>query len=86
VGRVGNGGGYGLVATNPANGDLWRYLGTPKKWEQIGGPGAAFIVGASTVFGVSPGWQAVWEYDGTGTAWTQVGGPGSEFAAASPGE
>lgn len=71
------GGGYGLVATNPFNGNLWRYLGFPSKWEQIGGPGAAFTVGASTVFGLSPAHQGVWRYNGSGTSWTQIGGPAS---------
>ena len=36
------GGGYGLVATSPSTGDLWRYLGTPQEWELIGSPGCQF--------------------------------------------
>ena len=62
------GGGYGLVATNPSTGDLWRYLGTPQEWELIGSPGATFVVTGNTVVGLSPDRSAVWQYDGTGTS------------------
>jgi hypothetical protein len=70
------------VATNPSTGDLWRYLGTPQEWEQIGSPGATFVVTADTVFGLSPDRSAVWQYDGTGAYWTQVGSPAAEIVAA----
>jgi Peptidase A4 family len=51
------------------------------EWEQIGSPGATFVVTADTVFGLSPDRQAVWQYDGTGASWTQVGGPAAEIVA-----
>ena len=79
------GGGYGLVATNPSTGDLWRYLGTPLEWELIGSPGADFVVTGDTVVGLSPDRSAVWQYDGTGTSWTQIGSPAGEIVAVRPG-
>ncbi|WP_431956697.1 tectonin domain-containing protein [Nocardia lijiangensis] len=74
------GGDYGLFATSPS-GDIWRYLGTPDKWEAIGGPGASFAVTRDTVYGLTPDRGAVYRYTGSGTAWTAVGGPAHSIAA-----
>jgi hypothetical protein len=75
------GGTFGLVATNPENGNLFRYLGTPDSWEQIGGPGAEFAVTRDTVFGLTPNRDAVFRYDGIGASWTSVGGPAAAICA-----
>jgi hypothetical protein len=73
------GGSFGLVATDPTTGDLFRYLGSPGNWEFIGGPGAAFAVTADTVYGLTPDRSAVFRYDGFGSSWTRVGGPANEL-------
>jgi hypothetical protein len=68
------GGDWGLVATSPMNGNLFRYLDSPDQWEHIGGPGAQFAVTRDTVFGLTPDKGMVFRYDGFGTSWTRVGG------------
>jgi hypothetical protein len=73
------GGDWGLVATNPGNGDLWKYLGVPGKWEQIGGPGASFAVTNESVYGLTPNKGAVFRYNGSGQNWTQIGGPAGQI-------
>jgi hypothetical protein len=72
------GGGFGLVATNP-NGDLYRYLGKPDKWERIGVAGDSFAVTSDAVYGLTPDKQAVVQYSGTGMSWTKIGGPASKL-------
>jgi Tectonin domain len=85
------GGGWGFVATNPANGDVYRWTGStvppfgggtpdPMQWEQIGGPGAAFAIGDDTVYSLTPNRGAVYAYDGSGQSWTQIGGAASAIA------
>ena len=74
------GGGYGLVATGWSGG-LWRYLGTPNQWQQIGDTGAEFAVTGDTVFGLTSNSDSVWRYDGSGTSWTQVGNGASALVA-----
>jgi hypothetical protein len=85
------GGDWGLVATNPSNGDLYGYQyhgpednPAPPVWEHIGGPGASFAVSYETVFGLStnPNGGGVYRYDGRGTSWTKVGGPAHSIVAA----
>ncbi|MFE5430000.1 hypothetical protein [Peribacillus simplex] len=73
------GGKFGLFATNPSNGNLFRYLGSPDKWEFIGLPGASFAVTGDTVYGLTPDRSAVYRYDGFGSNWTRVGGPAKEI-------
>ncbi|WP_230686284.1 hypothetical protein [Catellatospora vulcania] len=68
------GGDWGLVATNPSTGDVFRYLNAPDKWEFIGGPGATFAVTGESVYGLSPDQNQVYRYDGHGNSWTKVGG------------
>ncbi|MFE4588715.1 M64 family metallopeptidase [Streptomyces laurentii] len=73
--------GRGLVATNPDNGDLYTYMGTPDSWRYTGGAGASFAVATDTVYGLSPGSDAVYSFDGFGSSWTRVGGPAYSIAA-----
>jgi hypothetical protein len=71
----------GLVATAPgADGDIWRYNGTPNSWTDIGGPeGFATLtdiaVGANGVYRINPasaaGVTVVDEWTG-GTTWTPI--------------
>jgi beta-fructofuranosidase len=77
------GAGNTLLATNPANGDLYRYLavrwgtsdGQPDYWQRIGGPGRRFAINDTGVFGLAPDGSAVHRGNGTGDQWTQIGGP-----------
>lgn len=73
------GGRYGLVATDPTTGSLFRYLGTPHNWQHIGGPGAMFAVTADSVYGLNPNKSGVYRYDGHGTSWTHVGNAAGEI-------
>ncbi|MFC7266060.1 hypothetical protein [Streptomyces lutosisoli] len=73
------GGDWGLVATNPNSGDLFRYLNNPDKWERIGGPGASFAVTRDSVYGLSPDRGAVYAFTGSGDSWTQIGGPAGQI-------
>lgn len=72
------GGIWGLVATHPTTGALFHYLGSPFKWEQIGGPGASFVV-IDSVYAISPDLSSVWRYDKTPLSWTQIGGPATKL-------
>ncbi|MFF2959890.1 hypothetical protein ACFVT1_13480 [Streptomyces sp. NPDC057963] len=69
------GGDWGLAATNPDNGNIFRYLGSPDSWQQIGGPGASFAATwlGDSIYGI--GGDGVYRYDGQGTSWTKVGLP-----------
>ncbi|MER7182833.1 hypothetical protein ABT404_25735 [Streptomyces hyaluromycini] len=75
AGRI-YGGDWGLVATNPENGNIFRYLGSPNAWQHIGGPGASFAVTRDSVYGI--GGDGVYRYDGHDTSWTKVGGPAGQ--------
>jgi hypothetical protein len=71
-------GSFGLVATDPATGNLYHYLGTPGKWAQIGGPGFTFVMdGNSHLYGKSGGVSDVYQYTGNGStnSWTKISGP-----------
>jgi len=74
------GGTFGLFATNPTDGNIFRYLGTPHSWEFVGGPGASFAVTGESIYGLGNE-RTVWRYDGSGSTWTQVGGPAAELYA-----
>jgi hypothetical protein len=65
------GGTYGLVASNPINGNIFRYRGFDR-WEFIGGPGAEFAVTAESVYGLTPDRQRVYRYNGFESSWTQI--------------
>ena len=71
-------GSFGLVATDPATGNLFHYLGTPGNWAQIGGPGFTFVMdGNSHLYGLARDLSAVYQYTGNGStnSWTKIGGP-----------
>jgi hypothetical protein len=72
------GGYYGLFATSPDSGDIFRFL--QGEWLRIGAPGASFVATAESIYGLGDAGN-VWRYDGTGDTWTQVGGPASELYA-----
>ncbi|MEV5238726.1 twin-arginine translocation signal domain-containing protein [Streptomyces cinnamoneus] len=86
--RIGNdaqqlyGGDWGLVATDPG-GNIWRYLGSPHRWQAIGGPGAMFAVAHDTVYGLTPRRDGVYRYSGSGTFWTVAGGPADMIVTSS---
>jgi hypothetical protein len=69
------GGGYGLIAAAPGNGDIYHYLTSSNTWEQIGGSGAEFALTADTIYALTPDRGAVMRYNGRPFSWTQVGGP-----------
>ena len=66
---------YGIFATNPTNGDIYRYNGAPMNWTKVGGPGYTFAANNTTLYGLSPDKSGVWKYTGSGVTWTKVGGP-----------
>ncbi|CAM5656745.1 Tachylectin 2 domain-containing protein OS=Streptomyces aurantiogriseus OX=66870 GN=GCM10010251_93900 PE=4 SV=1 [Streptomyces aurantiogriseus] len=65
------GGPWGLVATDPNTGALFRY--NNGSWAQIGGAGASFAVTGDSVYGLTPSRDAVYRYDGQGTSWSKIG-------------
>ncbi|MEV0052134.1 hypothetical protein AB0H34_16695 [Saccharopolyspora shandongensis] len=75
------GGDWGLAATNPSSGDLFRYRNTPDQWAHIGGPGASFAVTGESVYGLStnPVGGGVFRYDGNDMSWTRIGGPAGQI-------
>ena len=73
------GGVYGLFATHPTSGDIFRYMGTPQTWERIGLPGANFAVTSNTIYGLTGDRQRVYRYNGWGDSWMQIGGPAAEI-------
>ncbi len=75
------GGDWGLLATSPMNGNLFRYLDSPDEWEHIGGPGATFAVTGRTVFGLTPNRGGVFQYQLFDTSWRRVGGPADDIVA-----
>jgi len=73
-------GGTGLLATNPANGDVYLNNDFANQWHRIGGPGANFVISsASQIFGLTPSRNAIniWQ----GDSWVTVGGPASVVVA-----
>ena len=77
-------GSFGVVATDPATGNLFHYLNTPNQWAQIGGPGATFAMdNGGHLYGLSPNKSAVYQYTGNGrnNQWRQIGGPASQIYA-----
>lgn len=72
-------GGYGVFATDPNTGDIYRYNGTPMSWSRVGGPGAEFAVNATTLYGLAPDHSKVMQY--TATGWIQIGGPAAHLYA-----
>ncbi|WP_037606854.1 hypothetical protein [Streptacidiphilus rugosus] len=76
-------GGFGLFATNPNDGSISKYNGTPGSWTVVGGPGATYAVGASSLYGISSDFSAVSTWTGSGTSWTAVGDSASEIAVGS---
>jgi hypothetical protein len=72
------GGVWGLVATD-SQGDLWHYEDQPNKWAKIGGPGYRFVVGDTTVYGLTPDRGVVNEFNPANGTWFQIGGPASEI-------
>lgn len=77
------GGAFGLLATNPSTGDIWKYNGRPNDWTKAGGPGADFA-GAHTIFGLTPDRSAIWrrEYNPSTRTydWRRVGDPAAAIA------
>lgn len=67
-------GSAGVFATSPANGDIFRYNGTPDSWTKVGGPGTTFAMAGSHLYGLSPNRSGIWQWQG-GETWKQVGGP-----------
>jgi hypothetical protein len=64
----------GLYATNPVNGDLFHYLGSPGDWEHIGGPGRTFAVCDQGLFGLSPNGSGVYQWKGLHSEnWNHIG-------------
>jgi hypothetical protein len=79
----------GLFATNPVNGDLFKYNGGTD-WFHVGGPGRTFAQTKGGLFGLSPDGSGVYrmvDYD----HWTHIGGAaawiygGEKLLATSPG-
>ncbi|ABW16050.1 serine/threonine protein kinase [Parafrankia sp. EAN1pec] len=68
------GGGYGLFATNPITGHIYRYLGSAG-WTRIGGPGADFAVTEDRIYGLSEDGKSVSMYSGSGDVWFPIGVP-----------
>ncbi|CAM04859.1 hypothetical protein A8924_6016 [Saccharopolyspora erythraea NRRL 2338] len=86
------GGPWGLVATNPDNGELFGFQfhspednpDNPPQWRHIGGPGASFAVSLENIFGLStnPDGGGVFRFDGDPANWTRIGGPANSIVAA----
>ncbi|MBN1487643.1 MAG: hypothetical protein JW981_08375, partial [Anaerolineae bacterium] len=72
------GGGAGLFATDPKNGDIYAYAGAPFAWTRIGSRGDAFAVGAHTLYGLAPAdepeaQRGVYRWLGVPGEWQQIG-------------
>ncbi|PFL73132.1 hypothetical protein COD81_07105 [Bacillus cereus] len=76
-----------FYATNPTNGDIYRYNGVPLSWTKIGGPGSMFATSDSTlgvIYGLSPDKSGVYQWTGTSVnpnQWIQIGGPAGSIYA-----
>ncbi|KUN99694.1 tectonin domain-containing protein [Streptomyces caeruleatus] len=68
-------GGAGVFATNPKDGRIFKYGGTPGSWTWIGTSGAEFTIGGNTLYGLTPKRDAVLRWTGSGSHWTRIGGP-----------
>jgi hypothetical protein len=55
-----------LYATNPDTHDLWKYSGTPLKWDRISGPAAAFATSGDDLYRLAPDRRSVQKYNGNG--------------------
>jgi hypothetical protein len=79
---------YPGLATHPTTRDLWRYTGSPMRWERIGGPGSHFTRLAwalnDVIYGLTPhtdGPPMIWHYSGTPLQWRPLGGPARTILA-----
>ncbi|MFG2334686.1 hypothetical protein ACGFMM_34505 [Streptomyces sp. NPDC048604] len=65
-------GGAGLFATDPDNGQLLKYTGTPHSWTPVGEAGTAHEVDDRSVYRIAKKTGAVERWTG-GTRWTALG-------------
>ncbi|MER7956929.1 hypothetical protein [Streptomyces sp. NPDC096030] len=77
AGRV-HAGGAGLFATDPGNGKLLRYSGTPHSWTTIGAAGTAHDVDDRSVYRIAKNTGAVERWTGRST-WTPLGRTASDI-------
>ncbi len=68
-----------MVATDPHDGDVFRFNGTPGSWTQIGGAGAHFALSGTHIYGLTPTRSAVTVW--TGSGWNGIGGAAAQIAA-----
>ncbi|MER7764567.1 hypothetical protein [Streptomyces sp. NPDC097619] len=78
-------GGAGLFATNPGDGGIHKYNGTPGSWTRIGDAGAAFAVSDRHLFALTPNRAAVMQWSGSGTGWTKIGDAATALYAGAAG-
>ncbi|MGW6704035.1 phospholipase A2 [Streptomyces sp. NPDC054956] len=66
-----------LYATNPDNGDLYKYRGLPGKWDRVSGPAKAFATSGHYLYRLAPDRRSVQKYDGNGSndKWATLGAP-----------
>ncbi|MFE0176864.1 hypothetical protein ACFWZ2_31625 [Streptomyces sp. NPDC059002] len=67
-------GGAGIFATDPVDGRIFRYDGTPGAWTFAGSEGAEFALTDEKLYALTPGRDAVMRYERP-EKWTRVGGP-----------
>jgi hypothetical protein len=75
-----------LYSLDPQFGNLWELPGgDPSKaqWRQIGGPGASFAAGLTSIIGLTPTRAAVFYFASRDNPpqWNQVGGPAADVFA-----
>ncbi|MGW7030435.1 hypothetical protein ACWGFX_25140 [Streptomyces xanthophaeus] len=68
-------GGYTLLATDAATGDVAKYDGEAEEWTPIGGPGATFATNGDRIYGLSPDRKAVYQYTSKPGHWISLGAP-----------
>jgi len=74
-----------IYAAEPSMTGIWKYSGTPMKWDKVGGAASMWVLGWAGLFGLTPAKDAVYQYNNGN--WKQIGGAaGAIFAGATAGQ
>jgi hypothetical protein len=76
-----------VYAVHKTTNDIYRYSGSNRAWDKVGGPGYMFAIDrCGKLYGSSPDRSGVYEYTGSGTEWKRIGGPAGKIFAGGCGQ
>ncbi|MFF9481294.1 hypothetical protein [Streptomyces sp. NPDC014733] len=72
----------GLYASNPQDGILWQYSGTPDQWYPVSAAGADFALRGTALYRLAADRSGIWRRDPATQDWQQISGPARTLTAA----